>query len=92
MTDVAAVGHAHASPYRDRFAQGATIVPSVLVRVEDTPAGPLGLGAGRRAVSSNRSKQEKEPWKSLRTLQGIVETQFVRPDASRIYHHAVPAA
>jgi SAM-dependent methyltransferase len=79
LGDVVAVGHAHVSPYRERFAQGATILPRVLVTVQDAPAAPLGAGAGRRAVRSLRTKQEKAPWKGLTTLQGIVETQFVRP-------------
>jgi SAM-dependent methyltransferase len=67
------------SPYHDRFSQGATLAPRVLVTVEDMPAGPLGPGPGRRAVRSSRSRLEKSPWRELPSLQGTVEEQFVRP-------------
>jgi SAM-dependent methyltransferase len=67
------------SEYAERFFQGATVLPRVLVVVEDAPAGPLGPGAGRRAVRSLRSNLEKEPWKSVPALNGTVEAQFVRP-------------
>jgi hypothetical protein len=66
------------SAYADRFFQGATITPRVLVIVESAPAGPLGTGAGRRAVQSLRSNLEKEPWKSVVTQRGTIEAQFVR--------------
>ena len=67
------------SPYGPRFAQGATVVPRVLFIVEPAPTGPLGTGAGRRAVRSLRSPGEKPPWKSLPALEGVVEAEFVRP-------------
>lgn len=65
------------SPYQARFSQGATFVPRVLVCVERAPVGPLGAGEGRITVRSRRSTQEKEPWKSLPTLEGPIESQFV---------------
>jgi len=34
----------------------------------------LGLPAGRIAVRSSRSVQEKKPWKNLSTLTGVIET------------------
>lgn len=67
------------SPYASRFGQGATLVPRFLVLVEEGPAGPLGAGAGRAAVRSRRSAQEKKPWKELPDLTGTVERQFLRP-------------
>ncbi|WP_058045498.1 N-6 DNA methylase [Streptomyces roseifaciens] len=67
------------SPYKDRFWQGATIVPRVLYFVETQQAGPLGLGGGRVAVRSERSSTEKKPWKDLPDQEGVVETEFVRP-------------
>ncbi|MEU3255792.1 hypothetical protein [Streptomyces sp. NPDC006997] len=67
------------SPYRTRFWQGATIVPRVLFFVEQQDVGPLGLGAGRVRVRSQRSSTEKTPWKNLPDREGVVETQFVRP-------------
>ncbi len=67
------------SPYASRFAQGASLVPRVLVLVEPAPSSPLGAGAGRRAVRSQRSANEKKPWKDLAPLTGNVERPFVRP-------------
>lgn len=67
------------SPYRGRFKQGATVVPRVLLTVEDAPEPEVGLPAGRRAVESRRSSNEKPPWKTIRSLNKVVETQFVRP-------------
>jgi methylase of polypeptide subunit release factors len=74
-----ASGGGKLSPYATEFAQGATLTPRFLVTVEDAPAGPLGAGAGRRAVTSARTSQEKQPWKDLPSLKGAVETEFVRP-------------
>ncbi|HEX8106349.1 MAG TPA: N-6 DNA methylase [Kofleriaceae bacterium] len=67
------------SAYHERFAQGATIVPRVLFMVERAPASPLGTPAGREAVRSMRSATEKKPWKELPPLDGVVETEFIRP-------------
>jgi SAM-dependent methyltransferase len=67
------------SPYATRFYQGATILPSVLLRVSDLPSGPLGVPKGTRQVASLRSSLEKEPWKDLDSLEGFVETEFVKP-------------
>jgi SAM-dependent methyltransferase len=67
------------SPYAKRFSQGATVVPRFLFVVEPDTTGPLGTGAGRRAVRSLRAANEKTPWKALLTLHGIVEEQFIRP-------------
>jgi SAM-dependent methyltransferase len=67
------------SPYRSRFRQGATIVPRVLFMVEKLPAGPLGMPAGQCLVRSTRSTTEKAPWKSLDRLEGVLETEFLRP-------------
>jgi SAM-dependent methyltransferase len=67
------------SPYGPRFAQGATVVPRVLFAVEPKAAGPLGAGAGRVAVASRRSANEKMPWKALPSMEGNIERPFVRP-------------
>lgn len=67
------------SPYKERFRQGAIVVPKVLLFVKDAPAGPLGAGAGRRAVTSARSRLEKEPWKNCDSLKANVETRFIHP-------------
>ncbi len=68
-----------ASPYADRFRQGATIVPRVLFMVERRKAGPLGHAQGKAAVRSLRSANEKPPWKNLGDREGLVESIFVRP-------------
>jgi len=68
-----------AGPYHSRFTQGATLVPRFLLMVEDAPLSPIGVAAGRRAVRSMRSANEKLPWKQLPSLQGAVEQEFVRP-------------
>jgi hypothetical protein len=66
------------SVYKSRFRQGAIIVPRVLLLAEKVASGPLGVGVGRVSVRSRRSAQEKEPWKSVPSLSGTVETQFLR--------------
>lgn len=67
------------SPYEPRFSQGATIVPRVLFMVDTLDSGPLGLAAGRKNVRSARSSTEKMPWKELRSLEAVVEAEFIRP-------------
>lgn len=81
-SDDSAIERAHdhsGSPYRARFLEGATFVPRVLVVVEERLAGPLGLPAGRVAVQSARSALEKEPWKSMPSREGVLESRFVHP-------------
>ncbi len=67
------------SAYRAHFHQGATVVPRMLSVVEKTGGGRLGTNRKAPAVQSLRSSQEKEPWKSRRTLRGNVEAKFLRP-------------
>lgn len=67
------------SHYRDRFRQGATVVPRVLFLVERRPEGPLGIPAGKALVRSVRSAYEKDPWKGLEALEAVVESEFIRP-------------
>jgi len=67
-----------ASPYAARFSQGATATPRFLFLVERTKAGPLGSGAGRWPIRSQRTSNEKQPWKRLTGLTGTVERRFIR--------------
>lgn len=67
------------SPFGARFTQGATFNPRFLFVVAERPASPLGLPAGRMAVASLRSNNEKPPYKELPAIEGVVETEFVRP-------------
>lgn len=68
-----------ASHYHAAFTQGATILPRRLFLVEKQKSSPLGVPAGRVAVTSSTSSNEKAPWKSVKPLAGVVETEFVRP-------------
>lgn len=67
------------SPYHAHFTQGATLVPRFLLMVEDAPSSPIGVAAGRSAVRSLRSANEKSPWKHFPPLQGSIERAFIRP-------------
>lgn len=61
------------SPYKQRFRSGAIIYPRFLFFVDRAPAPPLGAGAGRVAVESRRSTQEKVPFKDMASLHGTVD-------------------
>lgn len=67
------------SHYHAAFTQGAVFLPRVAFFVEKQKSSPLGLPAGRVAVMSSRSTNEKPPWKALKSLTGVVESEFVRP-------------
>jgi SAM-dependent methyltransferase len=67
------------SLWSDRFRQGATIVPRLLFFVTRQAAGPLGRAAGKAGVRSLQRKNDKKPWKDLPALEGVVETEFIRP-------------
>ena len=67
------------SPFAPRFSQGATFNPRFMFIVTERAAGPLGLAAGRTAVGSHRSVSEKPPYKHLPSIEGVVESEFVRP-------------
>lgn len=73
------VAGADRSSFGPRFAQGATFAPRMAFLVEERPAGPLGLPAGRAAVASSRSNYENPPYNQLSSLEGVIETEFVRP-------------
>ena len=67
------------SPYRDRFRQGASLVPRMICFVERVTAGRLGVAASAPIVRSKRSTKEKLPWRELPALEGAVEAEFLRP-------------
>lgn len=73
------VSFAAGSPYRERFRQGATLVPRMLCLVERAEAGRLGSSAAAPLVRSRRSTLEKKPWIDLEPLQSAVEAEFLRP-------------
>lgn len=72
-------GSESASPYKDRFRQGAILVPRMLILVRDAPVSPLGLPGGQRAVESRKSSLDKRPWSGLDRQVGVVEDVFIRP-------------
>jgi hypothetical protein len=47
--------------------------------VKRQTAGPLGMSAGKVSVRSLQRANDKKPWKDLPPLEGVVETEFVRP-------------
>jgi hypothetical protein len=67
------------SPWSDRFRQGATIVPRMLLCVTRREIGPLGMSAGRIGVRSLKRNNDKKPWKALPELVGSVEREFIKP-------------
>jgi SAM-dependent methyltransferase len=69
------------SLWADRFRQGATIVPRLLFFVTRQAAGPLGMPAGKASVRSLKRANDKKPWKDLPALEGVIETEFIRPVA-----------
>jgi SAM-dependent methyltransferase len=72
-------GDSSVSPYKDRFRQGAILVPRMLLFVADAPDSPLGVPIGRRAVRSRKTSLDKQPWKDLPEHRGVVEAIFLRP-------------
>lgn len=75
----AEVGESVRSPYAEIFAQGATIAPRLLFRVDEASADQLGLPAGLVRVQSSRGSREKRPWRDLPGLTGQIEKPFVFP-------------
>lgn len=65
------------SVYAEEFRQGATIVPTVLTRVQPQPSGPLGLPDDAVRVTSARSRYEKAPWRTLDSLDAPVPERFL---------------
>ncbi|MGA2319736.1 MAG: N-6 DNA methylase [Solirubrobacteraceae bacterium] len=72
-------GEETASPYKDRFRQGAILVPRMLIMVNESNESPLGVPVGRRAVRSRKTSLDKPPWKDLPEHEGVVESIFIRP-------------
>ncbi|MEE4207835.1 MAG: N-6 DNA methylase [Parvularcula sp.] len=70
------VSYAAGSPYRNRFRQGATLVPRVLCYVERAPVGRLGGDAKAPVVRSLPSMHA--PWKNVESLQMPVEVSMLR--------------
>lgn len=67
------------SVYRTMFRCGANMFPRALVLVERSQVGRLGPSTTTPAIRSRRSPLEKAPWSRMASLDGKVETQFLRP-------------
>ena len=68
-----------ASPYRDRFKQGATVVPRRFYLVEREAASRLGDNPAAPRVRGRISSIDKPPWNSVEPPHGAVEMDFLRP-------------
>ena len=77
------------SSYESYFTQGASIVPRYLFFVTSKTSSPLGLPAGRVAVASLRSANEKKPWKDLPDADGVVEVRVCAAGSDRRYAIAI---
>ncbi|MCB1882868.1 MAG: N-6 DNA methylase [Geminicoccaceae bacterium] len=71
---------AGASPYREKFRQGATIVPRRFFLVERLPAaGRLGINRRAPRVRGRTGPLDKAPWNGVEPPEGPVEERFLRP-------------
>lgn len=69
-----------ASPYREKFKNGATLWPRRLVLVERLPtSGRLGDNPKAPRVRGRVTKQDKAPWKNIPPLEGPIEIEFLKP-------------
>jgi hypothetical protein len=73
------IDRSNQSSYESFFTQGAILNPRFLFVVSEKKNTPLGLPAGKVAVISSRSANEKKPWKDLASVEGVIETEFLRP-------------
>jgi SAM-dependent methyltransferase len=67
-----------ASPYRDRFRQGATIVPRRFFIVEPEAAGRLGGRRDAPRMHGRVGALDKAPWTGVEPPRGPIEAQFLR--------------
>src|SRR5699024_9151390 len=66
------------SEYRKLLENGATIFPRFLFFVvEEEATHQLGQSAGRVSIRSYRTNLEKEPWKSLPGITGVVQRRYL---------------
>jgi SAM-dependent methyltransferase len=68
-----------ASPYRGRFANGATVYPRRFFLVEREPVGRLGANPDAPRVRGRTGPLDKSPWHKVEPPRGPVEAQFLRP-------------
>lgn len=68
-----------ASPYRQRFRQGASLSPRRFCLVEHTVAGRLLSRRDAPRVRGRVGNLDKEPWNNVEPPEGPVERAFLRP-------------
>jgi hypothetical protein len=69
---------AGASPYRERFRDGATVYPRRFFLVEPEAGGRLGVRRAAPRVRGRTGKLDKHPWNTVEPPQGPVEEVFLR--------------
>lgn len=67
------------SPYRERFADGATIYPRRFFFVERVEGGRLGASRSAPLVRGRTGALDKPPWNAVAPPRGPVEARFLRP-------------
>jgi hypothetical protein len=70
------------SHYARRALRGASLAPRMLFFVDVADGSNPTKEFGTAHVTSSRSAQEREPWKSLEPLDGFVESKFVHQVAT----------
>ncbi len=68
-----------ASPYRERFRQGATIVPRRFFLTEPELVSRLGARRDAPRVRGRAGRLDKAPWTGVEPPRGPVESLFLRP-------------
>jgi hypothetical protein len=72
------VSFAAASPYRERFMNGATLYPRQLCLVQRQEAGRLGSNP-RAPLVHSEERDRKGEWRNVASIQGAIEVEFLRP-------------
>lgn len=67
-----------ASPYRQRFRQGATLTPRRFFLAEEVSGGRLGSRRDAPRLRGKIGNLDRTPWNTLDPPEGPVEQQFVR--------------
>jgi SAM-dependent methyltransferase len=66
------------SPYRERFRQGATLVPRRFFMVEPEVTGRLGSRRDAPRMRGREGPLDKSPWNTVEAPRGPMEVEFIR--------------
>jgi hypothetical protein len=72
-------GTGRPSPYRNRFRQGATVVPRRFFLVESAESGRFGVDRSTPFVRGRVGSLDKRPWRDLTPFEGQIEREFLFP-------------